>query len=349
MPEKSPDAFRTISEVAEWLDTPAHVLRFWESKFPQVKPVKRAGGRRYYRPSDMALIGGIKRLLHDEGMTIKGVQKLLREQGVRHVASLSPPVEDTNEPLEAEAGTGGTVLPFEPKARRTVPPDAETIEAAGASDPLEPRHAATETAGTAPEESQQGSPAPTTAGPDTSEDAAEERVPGVPEPVETAAHVGPAEADREQTAAARPEEASAPAPHQGPADADRAEAESAPEPAPETQPPEQAQADLFARPEPPAAQGVTLKPADDLPSFLRSGPREPQSAPSSDTYYPPRPQPIRVNLPPDPEDGGLEAAPGPLAQIARLRRLPPEAARAMQPHLSALAGIHARRADLPRN
>ncbi len=87
--DKSPDAFRTISEVAESLDTPAHVLRFWESRFPQIKPVKRAGGRRYYRPSDVALLTGIKRLLHDEGMTIRGVQKILRDQGVRHVAGLS--------------------------------------------------------------------------------------------------------------------------------------------------------------------------------------------------------------------------------------------------------------------
>ena len=89
---KSADAFRTISEVAEWLDTPAHVLRFWESKFAPVKPVKRAGGRRYYRPADMRLLGGIKRLLHDEGMSIKSVQKLLREEGVKHVAALSQPV-----------------------------------------------------------------------------------------------------------------------------------------------------------------------------------------------------------------------------------------------------------------
>ena len=72
---KSQGAFRTISEVSEWLDTPAHVLRFWESKFTQIKPVKRAGGRRYYRPEDMALLGGIKTLLHDQGLTIKGVQK----------------------------------------------------------------------------------------------------------------------------------------------------------------------------------------------------------------------------------------------------------------------------------
>ena len=87
--DKSADAFRTISEVADHLETPAHVLRFWESRFPQIKPVKRAGGRRYYRPSDVSLLTGIKRLLHDEGMTIRGVQKILREQGVRHVAGLS--------------------------------------------------------------------------------------------------------------------------------------------------------------------------------------------------------------------------------------------------------------------
>jgi DNA-binding transcriptional MerR regulator len=87
--DKSPDAFRTISEVADHLETPAHVLRFWESRFPQIRPVKRAGGRRYYRPSDVALLTGIKRLLHDEGLTIRGVQKILRDHGVRHVAGLS--------------------------------------------------------------------------------------------------------------------------------------------------------------------------------------------------------------------------------------------------------------------
>lgn len=87
--EKSPEAFRTISEVADFLETPAHVLRFWESRFPQIRPVKRAGGRRYYRPGDVALLAGIKKLLHDEGMTIRGVQKILREHGIRHVAGLA--------------------------------------------------------------------------------------------------------------------------------------------------------------------------------------------------------------------------------------------------------------------
>ena len=98
--EKSAEAFRTISEVAEVLETPAHVLRFWESRFPQIKPVKRAGGRRYYRPSDVALLEGIKRLLHAEGMTIRGVQKVLREQGVRHVAGLAEEPSDEEVALE---------------------------------------------------------------------------------------------------------------------------------------------------------------------------------------------------------------------------------------------------------
>lgn len=102
---KSRDAFRTISEVADWLDTPAHVLRFWESKFSQVKPVKRAGGRRYYRPADMELLGGIKKLLHEDGMTIKGVQKVLREQGVRHVSALSSTVADAG-----QADDAGTLI-----------------------------------------------------------------------------------------------------------------------------------------------------------------------------------------------------------------------------------------------
>ena len=80
---KSPSAFRTISEVAGEIDVPQHVLRFWETKFNQVKPLKRAGGRRYYRPEDVALLGRIRSLLYEEGYTIKGVQKLLRSGGVR--------------------------------------------------------------------------------------------------------------------------------------------------------------------------------------------------------------------------------------------------------------------------
>ena len=82
---KSPNAFRTISEVADGIGIPQHVLRFWESKFSQIKPMKRGGGRRYYRPEDVEIIEAIRRLLHDDGYTIKGAQKLLREHGVKAV------------------------------------------------------------------------------------------------------------------------------------------------------------------------------------------------------------------------------------------------------------------------
>jgi DNA-binding transcriptional MerR regulator len=85
---KSPDAFRTISEVAEDLDIPQHVLRFWETRFAQIKPLKRGGGRRYYRPDDVALLKGIRRLLYGEGYTIKGMQRILKEQGPRHVQAI---------------------------------------------------------------------------------------------------------------------------------------------------------------------------------------------------------------------------------------------------------------------
>jgi DNA-binding transcriptional MerR regulator len=86
--DKAPGAFRTISEVSEELEIPAHVLRFWESKFPHLNPMKRGGGRRYYRPADVALLKGIQRMLYDEGLTIKGLQKLFRERGPRFVAGV---------------------------------------------------------------------------------------------------------------------------------------------------------------------------------------------------------------------------------------------------------------------
>ena len=86
--EKSPDAFRTISEVADDLELPQHVLRFWETRFTQIKPMKRGGGRRYYRPQDIDLIKGIRHMLYDQGYTIKGVQKLLRENGNQFVMAI---------------------------------------------------------------------------------------------------------------------------------------------------------------------------------------------------------------------------------------------------------------------
>jgi DNA-binding transcriptional MerR regulator len=106
--DKSPDAFRTISEAAEDLDLPQHVLRFWETRFPQIKPLKRGGGRRYYRPDDVELLRAIKQLLYGEGYTIKGVQKLFKEQGARAVAaakqSYAVPEADANLPSSGQAG-----------------------------------------------------------------------------------------------------------------------------------------------------------------------------------------------------------------------------------------------------
>src|SRR5947208_1402735 len=86
--EKAPDAFRTISEVAEELDLPQHVLRFWETRFVQIKPMKRGGGRRYYRPDDVDLLRGIRHLLYGEGYTIRGVQRILKDEGIKFVQAV---------------------------------------------------------------------------------------------------------------------------------------------------------------------------------------------------------------------------------------------------------------------
>jgi len=109
--EKAPEAFRTISEVAEEIDVPQHVLRFWESRFPQIRPMKRGGGRRYYRPDDVDLLRGVRHLLYGEGYTIRGVQRILREQGVTFVQTvwsesveLPPPdADEDDESIELEA------------------------------------------------------------------------------------------------------------------------------------------------------------------------------------------------------------------------------------------------------
>ena len=94
---KSPNAFRTISEVAGWLELPTHVLRFWESKITQISPTKRAGGRRYYRPRDMLLLGGIKFLLYEEGLTIRALQQKITSEGQKAIESYSQPLEKVKE------------------------------------------------------------------------------------------------------------------------------------------------------------------------------------------------------------------------------------------------------------
>jgi DNA-binding transcriptional MerR regulator len=102
--EKGPEAYRTIREVADSMDLPQHVLRFWETRFPQIRPLKRAGGRRYYRPDDIERLRLIRRLLYDEGYTIKGVQKLFKEQGVQALSSAAPPAKERPSPGPASAG-----------------------------------------------------------------------------------------------------------------------------------------------------------------------------------------------------------------------------------------------------
>lgn len=125
---KDPGAFRTISEVAEELGLPQHVLRFWETRFPQIKPIKRGGGRRYYRPNDVDLLRGIKQLLYGEGYTIRGVQRILREQGGRKAAILAAAggsaESDASGGPEASYGlAGGAAGPevWAPRGRREAP------------------------------------------------------------------------------------------------------------------------------------------------------------------------------------------------------------------------------------
>ena len=120
---KAADAFRTISEVADDLDVPKHVLRFWENRFPQIKPMKRGGGRRYYRPADLDLLRGIRHLLHNEGYTIKGVQKILREQGQEAVKACWQPGHKLEVPLAR--GTAGSKVAKARDARRAKPASAD--------------------------------------------------------------------------------------------------------------------------------------------------------------------------------------------------------------------------------
>ncbi|KRE17516.1 hypothetical protein ASE63_13240 [Bosea sp. Root381] len=126
MDTKSADAFRTISEVAEDLDIPQHVLRFWETRFSQIKPLKRGGGRRYYRPDDVALLKGIRRLLYGEGYTIKGLQRILKEQGARHVQAIGRGAPIGPPPEVARSGADGMPRQDGP-SRAPVPPGLDDM------------------------------------------------------------------------------------------------------------------------------------------------------------------------------------------------------------------------------
>lgn len=134
--DKAPDAFRTISEVADDLDIPQHVLRFWESRFTQIRPMKRGGGRRYYRPDDVALLRGIRHLLYGQGYTIRGVQRILREQGIGFVQSVwEEGAEQPEHATEDETHTDRSEVeaavaappPSTPKAERREPTFANPV------------------------------------------------------------------------------------------------------------------------------------------------------------------------------------------------------------------------------
>ena len=122
---KSPGAFRTISEVSNDLEIPPHVLRFWETKFPQIKPLKRGGGRRYYRPEDVALLRQIRQLLHNDGYTIKGVQRLIKEGALKNTAQLG--VTTAMEPDQQQQPQNSTTGSREKAALRSIVDELQSL------------------------------------------------------------------------------------------------------------------------------------------------------------------------------------------------------------------------------
>ena len=305
---KSAQAFRTIREVADWLGVAAHVLRFWESKFTQIKPVKRAGGRRYYRPADMALVGGIKVLLHDRGLTIRGVQKMISEQGIEAVTALSPPVDD---PVG-----DSSVIDMEPAQQWEADADTELQTPSGAPDP-------------APEVVPDPQPEPEAA-PDTPTDEAPD-----PEPT-------PAPAPTEATS---PTEAAPTAPEPTP-EAPTPELEAEPEPEPSIQPAaahapssEIAPPDPDTEPSPPAPEPEADQIAAISIDDQNLTPAEPAEA------YTHAPRFTAQALPEMPPWPPHDAAEGPLGQLAALGQWPPEARGRLAAPRAELAALAARMAS----
>ncbi|WP_238393869.1 MerR family transcriptional regulator [Rhodovulum sulfidophilum] len=297
--DKSPEAFRTISEVSTWLDTPAHVLRFWESRFTQVKPVKRAGGRRYYRPSDMLLLGGIKRLLHEDGLTIRGVQKILREEGVRHVAALSQPLDEadaadladaTDPDIEAPMALDAQAEAAEilPMRRRPAPEPDEAILPGPDSGP--------------PRQQAPSAPTPTPSSPNGAASTEDDEV--LAPPPSDAPALDPApEQTAPEPSAARPPVAQDPTPAGMPAGSRQSPALDEGTPAPETAPDSM----------PPEAEGLPsgmTEPAEAAPAPA------PTAAPPE---QPPIPQPLGADLPEtDPADDDPAFVPTGLPARSRL-------------------------------
>ncbi len=349
---KSPDAFRTISEVAEWLGIQAHVLRFWESKFTQVKPIKRAGGRRYYRPADMLLLGGIKRMLHDDGLTIKGVQKVLREEGMNHVAAMSGPLDEL---AQAELGDSGTstidmappapeivesvVLPFEaarPAAADTDTPAPQTAEPSGTPDIADQSATPTKTddgrkaasSVEVPEKSRPAEQSAPTPKPDADKGDAKDDIKTAPQETENKQVVP------EEKSEAVLDAASDITPH-----------------SPTTPPLETVSADIDisdmsdgTETEDPVSAETT--PKEELPAFLRQplsppAPEQSDNTPTDATppQDAPTPKPRVVDVAIDFAEADMPASAGALSSALRKRKLSPDIAKNMLPVLSRLAAL----------
>ncbi len=356
---KSPDAFRTISEVAEWLGIQAHVLRFWESKFTQVKPIKRAGGRRYYRPSDMMLLGGIKKLLHEDGLTIKGVQKILREEGMSHVVSLSMPLDDSELDTVAaapmmqvpEPEPQSVVLPFEP-TRATEDDDASQATPAPEPD--------------AGPEAQAAPPTQESAAPDTAETGARAE----PEVVEKSTSADtPATTTANETSEASPEsetgaETGAEAARPAAEDATASDVASDPEPDEPDSPPAPEPAETAMEPLPgflrePATEDVAhdREQAPKAQEHAAEAPEPPERAAEADpdpqpqqdstpteTLVPagaaaPAPRARDIGMPQVQAENEVHAEPGSLTRAFRTRALSPGRVQKVTPLLAQLTAL----------
>ncbi len=318
---KSAEAFRTISEVADWLGLQTHVLRFWESKFSHVRPVKRAGGRRYYRPSDMLLLGGIRKLLHDDGLTIKGVQKILREEGVAFVADLSKPLDDLtaaqiDDALHPKSDEPVNLLAPEPEEAEPVatPATEEAVEAEPAQ-VFEP--SATEA--DAPEDD-----APPLAA--SAEAPTAETPPVEPAPIDTGAGLFSAEEAPIQTA---PEQDLQPVAHNAePEVLEPSITESVP-----------------AEPEP--SEHIAAEPEPDAPASFVA---EPESvAPEVAEVDTAAPKPLIVDAPDGPALEDIPAEAGVLTRIATRVKISPEHHSALVPLAEQLAALREKMASAGRS
>ncbi|WP_299369974.1 MerR family transcriptional regulator [uncultured Tateyamaria sp.] len=375
---KSADAFRTISEVADWLGVQTHVLRFWESKFTQVKPVKRAGGRRYYRPADMLLLGGIRKLLHEDGLTIKGVQKILREEGMAHVADMSPPLDDESEAqLDRDLvsridETNATVAPVHPSPTQATPKPIEVLGETPAVPSADVRQERAPVNLTDDQTAQPPKTEPTQAdlpsfltspmAPASQDETPADNTPPPPAaPVELASP----EPDEIETIAARaPEPVPDPTPDAPQSEPDPAEAVEANHPAePAEIMSEDAQDPVlpsFLRPEEPQvstpAPDAVKEDAPTLPSFLQDAP--PAEEPTAPTDTPlaqdpaselpsfmskePAPEEPRarvVDVPDDPDPAHLDVVPSALTRVSRLTRLRADQRDAIRPLLAQLTAL----------